>query len=219
MQRLRITAQLMTGQVATYDRYLPLDSMLAWSWMRENHPELMQVSQSSIHPDSLVEPDLPLEKRGQGDDWYWACSFACGEVKREEILHWHKRFDQAEAEAYVDFGKRRGAVDTHSGHYKGYRMPLVVTLAPKIAWYAVGDLGGVLDLAHRIKFIGKKRAQGYGAVARWTVEPWDEDLSHLRAVPDPEGPLDIGIRPPYWLPNHMRRAKLPDDRRLLCSGR
>jgi CRISPR type IV-associated protein Csf3 len=218
MEFMRITASLLTGQVATSDRYLPLDSMLAWAWMQEHHPEMMEASNSGIRPETMIQPELPLERRGQGDGWYWACSFACGEAKREEVLHWHKRFDQAAAEEYADFGARRGTVDIKSGHYKAYRMPLLVVLVSRLTWYAVGDIGQVSALTGRLTHVGKKRSQGYGKVASWLVESWPEDLSSLRAVPDLEGPLEIGIRPPYWLARDWRRATIPDDPRLLCVG-
>lgn len=219
MEPIRITARLLTGQIATSDRYLPLDSILAWAWMSENRPELMEVSTSGIRPEEIVVPDLPLQRRGEGDDWYWACSFACGEVKREEVLYWHKRLDQADAEEYVDFGKRRGSIDVKSGHYKAYRMPLIAILVPTLTWYAVGDPGEVTGLLSRVTHIGKKRSQGYGRLAGWKVERWSEDLSHLRAIPDPDGQVETGIRPPYWLVTNVRRSRMPDDPRLLCIGR
>ncbi|HHV61133.1 MAG TPA: hypothetical protein GXX51_00605 [Firmicutes bacterium] len=217
MKPLKITAYMQTGKIATTDLYLPLDSILAEAWMRKYHPERMAGSQSSIKPEDFIIPELPLERRGEGDDWYWACSFACGEPRQEEIVHWHKRFDQALGEQYVDFEGRRGKVDTHSGAYKGYRMPLVTYLISKLEWYAMGDADGVGELLRDVTHIGKKRSQGYGRVARWDVEDYPEDLSHLRALPDPDGG-EMGIRPPYWLAWQWRRARIPDDPRLACNA-
>lgn len=218
MKPMKITAYMWTGKIATTDLYLPLDAMLEYVWIQQNHPELLEVSQSSIPPDELVVSDLPLEKRGEGYDWYWACSFACGEPKREEILHWHKRFDFDLATKHVDFGNRRGKVDVKSGYYKNYRMPIVTYLVPKLEWYAVGELKEVALLVDEITHIGKKRSQGFGRVASWAVEEWTEDLSHLRAIPDPEGDMEMGIRPPYWLSWQWKRARLSDDGRLACNA-
>lgn len=218
MQPLRITAILQTRKVATTDLYLSLDSILAWAWMQENHPEMMDVSQSSIRPEDVVEAELPLERRGQGEDWYWACSFACGQPRGEELVYWHKRFDQALGEDYVDFDGRRGKVDTGAGKYKGYRMPLTTVLIPKLEWYAVGDATEIRRLLSWVTHVGKKPSQGFGRVKRWLVEPWPEDLSHLRAIPDPEGNVQMSVRPPSWLAWAWRRATLSDDPRLACNA-
>ena len=217
MKPLKITAHMQTGKIATTDLYLPLDSIMASIWMHKNRPDLAYAP--IIDYENMVDAELPLEKRGEGDDWYWACSFACGEPKKEEILHWHKRFDFDLGTQYVDFEKRRGRVDVKSGHYKNYRMPLVTYLIPKLEWYAIGDLKQVEALVNEITHIGKKRSQGFGRVQRWTVEEWPEDLSFLRAIPDPNGDMEMGIRPPYWLSWQWKLARLSDDGRLACNYR
>jgi len=95
-------------------------------------------------------------------------------------------------------------------------MPLVIVLTPALAWYAVGDSDGVRNLLAKITHIGKKHSQGYGRIAEWKVESWQEDLSWLRAIPDEEnGFIEMGIRPPYWVLAHKRRATIPADSRLL----
>lgn len=216
MQPLKVTARLLTGRIATTDLYVPLDSILAHVWMMRHHPERMVASASAVRPEELIDPDLPFERRGQGADWYWACSFACGTPRAEDIAHWHKRFDILEAERYVDFGGRCGKVNTKSGFYKTYRVPVVTFLVPELVWYAVGDMDTIRCMVQTVTHIGKKRAQGYGRVARWYVEAWPEDLSHLRAIPDPLGE-EMGIRPPYWLSWQWRPAVVSDDPRLACN--
>lgn len=217
MQPLKITAYLQIGKVATTELFLPLDSILAWAWMKLNHPEQLEISSSAIRIDDVMELKLPLEKRGEGDNWYWACSFACGEPKNEEILYWHKRFDVQLAEDYVDFNKRRGRVDVKSGAYKNYRMPLITYLIPKLEWYAVGDWAEIEMLLSYVTHIGKKRSQGLGRVSRWTVEKWPEDLSYLRPIPDENGDQEMGIRPPYWLASQYKLVKFPEDERMACN--
>lgn len=216
MKPLKITAHMQTGKVVTTDLYLPLDSIMASAWVHKNRPDIAYTP--IVDYENMVQAELPLEKRGEGDDWYWACSFACGEPKREEILHWHKRFDFDLATKHVDFGNRRGKVDVKSGYYKNYRMPIVTYLVPKLEWYAVGELKEVVLLVDEITHIGKKRSQGFGRVQRWTVEEWPEDLSFLRAIPDPNGDMEMGIRPPYWLAWQWKRARLSDDGRLACNA-
>lgn len=211
MDNLKITAKMMSGQVATYDGYLPLDGILAASWIREHYPDTFDMP---MDYDNMITAELPLEKRGAGNDWYWACSFACFKSLQETRRYWHKRFDQGKAEEYVDFGKRRGAVDVRSGRYKNYRMPLNIMLIPEINWYAVGDKGEIEHLLQRITHIGKKASQGLGLVREWTVEKIGEDLSGLRPMPDENGHDYIGIRPPYWYFENYRRVEWPDDDRI-----
>jgi CRISPR type IV-associated protein Csf3 len=186
--------------------------------MREHHPELMDTTASSIQPDQLITPDLPLERRGSGDAWYWACSFACGKATTEEMVHWHKRADQTDAETVVDFQGRRGVINTKSGFYKGYRMPLITYLCPKLIWYAVGDPLEIARMCNQITHIGKKRSQGYGRVSEWSVALMDTDLSSLRAIPATEG-QPMGIRPPYWLSWQWQLAEISDDQRLAYRNR
>jgi CRISPR type IV-associated protein Csf3 len=209
---------MQTGKIATTELYLPLDSILAWAWIKENYPERLNISASAIHPDKLIDPILPLERRGEGDNWYWACSFACGDSKNEEILYWHKRFDAQLAEEYVDFGKRRGKVDVKAGNYKNYRMPLITYLIPKLEWYAIGDCAEIERMLNQVFFIGKKRDVGFGRVSKWTAEEWPEDLSFLRPIPDEKGDQEMGIRPPYWMASQYKLVKFSEDGRLACNN-
>ncbi|MCL6479879.1 MAG: hypothetical protein K6T65_16025, partial [Peptococcaceae bacterium] len=203
--------------------YLPLDSILAAEWMRRNHPEAYYNASSHMLGGNMITPELPFERRGAGELWYWACSFNTAPPLGEYVMHWHKRFDD-HLEKYIDFGGRRGKIDTKSGKYKAYRMPLVVQLFDRLEWYAVGDTGAVLDLCQGVTHIGKKSSQGLGVVEYWTVEPWPEDWSEAvggklsRAVPVELGlPPGIaggrvgtyGIRPPYWHTDHQRLCYLP----------
>lgn len=203
---------MMDGRIATTDGYLPLDGLLAYAWMAENHPELIRTDAGKN--GEILEGKLPLEKRGTGDDWYWACSFACFTPIKETKVFWHKRFDAQHAEEYVDFGKRRGSVNIKSAQYKNYRMPLTIQLIPKIEWYCVGDADQIEWMVKDITHMGKKRSQGFGQIAKWEVEVWPEDLSHLRPVPDETGDDYVAIRPPYWYSKHFRRVVWPEDGRL-----
>lgn len=213
-QNLRITAYLLDGRIATYDGYLPLDSMLAYAKIRSEHPEWME---AGICPEDISNRfiQLPLAKVNAGTKyWYWACSFACFKPLKESSRYWHKRFDQELAEEYVNFGKRRGTVNVKSARYKNYRMPLTIILTPKIDWYCVGDAREIAKLLPLITHIGKKPAQGLGAVKKWEIAAIEEDLSWLRPIPDENGDDEIGIRPPYWWRENIVRVRWPEDERL-----
>jgi CRISPR type IV-associated protein Csf3 len=208
------------GRVAGTEPWFPLDSILASVWIRRNHPDLAELP--TMDTRDIIDAQLPFERRGQGNDWYWACSFNQGTKLGEYIVHWHKRQDD-HMERYIDFQGKRGKIHNKSGKYKGYRMPLVVQLFEQLIWYAVGDLEAILDLCHGVTHIGKKSSQGFGAVDCWTVAPWPEDWSErrqgnvTRALPLREGePLPAGriarygIRPPYWESGRGRVCLMPE---------
>ena len=224
MQPMRITAHMQDGRIAGTEPWFPLDGILAAEWMRRNHPEAYYNASSYMLTHDLIVPELPFERRGAGEEWYWACSFNQAEKLGEYILHWHKRFDDR-LEQYIDFGSRRGRIDTKSGKYKAYRMPLVVQIFDRLEWYAVGDPEAIRNLCHGITHIGKKTSQGLGAVDYWEVEPWSEDWSEVRggkvtrALPVELGlPEEVssskvaqyGIRPPYWWSEHQRVCYMPE---------
>ena len=224
MQPIKITAIMQDGRIAGTESWFPLDSILAAEWMRRKHPEAYYSASSHMLTSDLIIADLPFERRGRGDNWYWACSFNAARSLHEYVMHWHKRADD-QLEKYIDFGKRRGKIDTKSGKYKAYRMPLVVQLFDRLTWYAVGDLAAVQELCNNITHIGKKSAQGLGAVDYWRVEPWPDDWSEtkdgrlMRAIPAelglPEGVsagrlAQYGMRPPYWHNSHQRVCFMPE---------
>jgi len=215
MRPMRIRAYLLDGRIAGTESWFPLDSILASAWMHLHRPEICY---QPIQGD-LIVADLPLERRGSGDRWHWACSFNVVKPIGEYITHWHKRFDDT-LEKYLDFKGRRGKVDGKSGKYKAYRMPLNILLMPYLEWYAVGDIDAVRDLCMRIVSLGKKPSQGYGMVERWEVEPVTADYSEVkdgkltRAVYDlPEGVAGNirmhGMRPPYWLRENQAKVWMP----------
>jgi len=209
MQPLKITAVMQDGRIAATESYFPLDSILAAEWMRRNHPEAFYNASSYMLTHEIIIADLPFEKRGVADDWYWACSFNQVPKQGEYILHWHKRIDD-QLEKYINFKGKRGRINTKSDKYKAYRMPLVIQLFDRLEWYAMGELDAIGDLCQTVTTIGKKAAQGLGYVDYWQVESWAKDLSYLRALPDEKGNMQYGIRPPYWHIDHQRLCRIPE---------
>jgi CRISPR type IV-associated protein Csf3 len=206
---LRITAKLRTPVLS--DATLPLDGILLYQAMRETYgPQDVTVS-GALLDVPLV--DLPLDRRGIGEHWYYACSFVHwhGTVT-EGTDHWNKRFDNQHS-GLVDFKNRRGKVLVEAGRYKSYHMPVFYRHALFVSWYAVGDADRIAALLRTMLFIGKKTSQGWGRV-EWLIEPWHADWSEyddggkqMRALPDETGIL-MGIRPPYWLPEHQTVCRM-----------
>ena len=216
---LRVKAYLLDGRIAGTESYFPLDSILAAEWIRRHHPEQFYTPPPPGVSEGWIEASLPFERRGDGERWYWACSFNQAGVVTEYVTHWHRRFDDS-LERYVDFQGRRGKVEEQKGPYKAYRAPLNILLLPWLEWYAVGDAVAVRELCAGIPAIGKKPAQGYGMVERWEVEPWPHDWSEVRdgrltrAVYElPEGVIGqrriYGMRPPYWQRENQAEVWLP----------
>lgn len=221
MKPLKITAWLFDNVVTT-DGYLPLDSILADEYIRRHHKDIYYAPRrpGGVTGD-LIVPDLPLEKRGAGDDWYWACSFNTAAPTLEYISYWHKRFDD-HLSKYLDLEGRSGRINVKSGEFKNYRMPKVCKVYPALVWYAAGDKEGVKDLCRGVVAIGKKTSQGEGFVKRWEVEEIENDYSEI----GPDGSLNrslielperaknyrksyYAIRGPYWHAENMRMVYVP----------
>lgn len=208
-ESMRITAHLRTPVIS--DASLPIDGPLLFQAMRATYGP-----QDITLPGALTVPlvDLPLEKRGTGDQWYYAASFAQWEgTVAEGTDHWNKRFDN-EYSGLVDFRNKRGKVIVEQGRYKAYHMPVFYRHALTVHWYAVGDIAEVSGLLRTLLHIGKKTSQGWGRV-KWLVTPWPDDWSVygpdgqlMRAIPADTGIL-AGYRPPYHLPEHQTVCQMP----------
>lgn len=200
--------------------YLPLDGILyALAMRREHGPEMLTTPGQATAAESVP---LPLERRGTGDAWYYAASFAQWGPHVDGQSFWVKRFDQEHADL-VDFDGRRGNVVVERGRYRAYHTQTFVRHALHVSWYVVGDRAAIVELLAHAGHIGKKTAQGNGRIIRWDVEPWPEDWSVygaggrlMRAIPAADGVLH-GIRPSYWLPSSQTLCRLPDDEKRLCE--
>jgi len=200
MQPLKITAVMASGQVAAIDDVINFDSLIGYVWMEENYPE--HLHNDGLKTGKVIIPELPLEKRGSGNDWYYAASIAEYEVLKETLVYWHKRLDVPLSEQYVDFRGKSEKIKVNAGRYKNYRIPLVIKLIPELTWYVVGDKTEIERMVQKIYRIGKKRSQGFGEIKEWIVEEINEDYSYRRYIPAPTGNELRGIRPPYhWIGN------------------
>lgn len=85
------------------------------------------------------------------------------------------------------------------------------TVASSVVWYATGNRDAVLNALQEVKFIGKRRAAGYGEVFHWEVDDGDLDglvgylNDPLRPIPvdrwtagGDQIAIDTAWRPPYW---------------------
>jgi len=135
---------------------------------------------------------------------------------------WKKRFEPKHVHL-ADFGKARRRIDTTSGQYRSFNMPLSAKVIQD-GWFGfIGDGERVLELMNRwIWAIGKKPSEGFGVIDSIRLEPWvcaAKDILALRPVP-----IDVakewelnGIeqfcawRPPYWGRRNHARCIVPAE--------
>lgn len=224
MKPIKITAELFDGRINSNDGILNIDSILGLAWMQENFPD--ELLNKDLRRGELRELHLPLFREPDG-----RFSSSCGFYVQhhERIEYYHRRFDEYEAGRHLDFGGKRGKINITAGSMKAYRIPQVIRSVGDIEFYAVGERGEVERLLTTyITNIGKKGAQGQGAVKEWVIELWPEDWSTvgpyglMRPTPfDGTLPRDgntyqirrYGIKPPYWLPENEMVCMIPNVRR------
>lgn len=211
-QPLRIQAFPQCGVIC--DGSLPIDGILLSLAMRNKYGSRFLSSPSALNVDQPL-CDIPIEKRGSGDQWYYAASWAQWQFPVPVQTHWVKRYERR-YDHLVDFQGKRGKVIIEQGPYKAYRMPLFGYHDHVITWFVVGDKDEIERLLPFATAIGKKTAVGNGTILKWTVEPWHADWSErgecgrlMRAIPEKHGILHA-IRPPYWLPEHHTPCQLPE---------
>lgn len=211
---LKITAYLQSGVIS--DPAMPLEGVLLYQLFRERRGG---ISEATMPGDVVYRRTnnmrLPLLRhRDRKPDWFYACSFARWSVPRVDGSdHWNKRFDQSLVHL-VDFQGKRGRIETSSGRFKPYHMPVFYIHALRVTWFAVGERRPLERLLSFCTNIGKKTSQGWGAVLRWEVELWHSDWSVespmgiMRPVPT-EGGIVQGFRPPYWVAKNQAPCVAP----------
>jgi CRISPR type IV-associated protein Csf3 len=143
---------------------------------------------------------LPIQRWHSGNTWGWHASalFPDG-ATAESLQYWRKRFRQSRVELSA------GSPNLTNGPYRDWNMPLPLLLAPRMIAYAFGEAGRIRrELRRSIRYLGKKRAHGRGAIVSIDVEEIDRDCSISRTglltrwMPRPAGPRLVRPRPPYW---------------------
>lgn len=201
------------------DSTLPIDGILMALAAAREYGQL-----TSLRPGEVldVDPDIvPIQRLHEGNDWFFAASFAIWGDNVEQPEYWTKRFNASDA-AWTPPKN----VNVSGGFYKARRELLPTRFAERIVWYVVGDATRIKALLEDCHDIGKKRAQGFGAVRKWRVERAAHDYSVIsedgnvaRAIPQSWGrPRELigrpllasrAIRPPYWAQEHVRLAYVP----------
>jgi hypothetical protein len=221
---MRVRAWLRAPVVS--DEWLPLDGVLLYQHTRADLGERVSTIPGASRLEqpkggAMIGGRLPI-KIVHGRDWYYRCSWAQWGPHIDGQDHWSKRFDMTRADL-VDFGGKRGRIDTSSSTYKAYQMPVYYRSALWVEWYCVADVEMLALLVYMTTHLGKKTSQGWGRVLRWEIDPVDKDWSIwrdgrlMRGIPTVDMPRDYistrtglyGIRPGYWDKRNQVELALP----------
>ena len=213
-KQLRIRAYLQTGVIS--DQFLPLDGILYYHHVRSAMGEKIISKPGESNVRQAVCKLLPFKKAGPKDEaWFYHVSFAqWPENTIEDSTFYVKRFDLNFSQL-IDRKIRK--VDASRGQFKAYHVNVYYRHAEYVEWYCIGIPEELEQLLKFCTHIGKKTAQGWGAVKEWEVKEWPEDWAVrgpgnklMRAVPVLGNGFLYGVRPSYWNQRHIFPCKMPE---------
>lgn len=174
-----------------------IDALLAWAMA-----PLLKLPTCTSRSDIPDDIPLPLAQWRIGDTWGWRASALIPDGPQANGLEfWRKKFRVNRIEW------TRGSPNLTNGTYREHNAPMPLILCHRLIGYAVGDRSDVKHALKRVRYIGKKRACGKGAVVAIDVDYTDVDGScvldgrAMRYLPHPEGVRMVRPRPPYWHPH------------------
>lgn len=196
---------------------LPIfDSILAYAKYQGGRRITDIKSPSGIEIDNI---ELPIRKHSDYD--FYLCSYMFSEHTEEGIDSWKKRWDSRH-DFIADFGKARKRVNTASGSFKSYDIPLVTQSSRHIWFYFDGEPEEIDKILINLSGIGKKTSMGYGWYSGYKIEEGDSDYLLCRPLPiefmktnikELEGyKIEISFgawRYPYWLSAEQGRIIIP----------
>lgn len=173
MTPLEITCRL-RGPILLH-KPLALDSLLAaMIALRDGLPP-------ALSAEDLRPIEIPVARELGGA--FHLCSFSVS-TKEEHERRWvNRRFPIPEAQAFAE--SRFNRIQINAGPCKSYRLPAEVAHLrdDELRWWCVGDADAIRDLLNMARYLGKRRAVGYGPVAHWSVvacEPWGTEFPVVR---------------------------------------
>ena len=213
LQGMRVTAVLVDRVIAMQP--ITLDGLLAWTVVHEAEGTARDKIPFAKRTDFAFIP-VPLKllwKDETGGPLWCASFFEPDVVLGTDVEYFHKRAPdghRTKSKNPEAFGVRG-----ITGRWADRRTPFPVVLTRQMEALAIGDIEEVRRLLLPVTHVGKKTAEGFGAVKEWRVEPEDisvvdclvRDGKLLRNVPvgaglikTDEPPEVLGWAPPYWNP-------------------
>jgi len=138
----------------------------------------------------------------------------------EYLDSWKKRFDSKHSRL-ANFGKAKRRVNTSSGKYRSYNMPLPAVTIQTGFFAFIGKGAEIVEILEEyIVAIGKKRSEGFGWIKSITLSEADYtcyDIARMRPVPKEiakrnkiKGALKYcAWKSPYWLRENMCECVVP----------
>lgn len=138
----------------------------------------------------------------------------------EYLDSWKKRFE-SKYSRLADFGKARRRVNTGSGKYRSYNMPLPAITMREGFFAFIGKGSEVVEIVEKhIVAIGKKRTEGFGWIEKMELSEADYscyDIARMRPVPKDiaekhhiRGEIRYcAWQSPYWLRKNMCECVVP----------
>lgn len=208
---VKITFELDGSGVAfDYSEPVHLDSLLAWvlrPYKVGKHAGAMN------RQDEIDEMSLPLASTTINGVSIWKASAVLPEsVSPETLVYWRKKFRLNRVEL------TSGSPNIQNATYREYNQPLPLILTRRMIAYAcVFDRKYIRHQLKRVKYIGKKAAQGHGKVIDVQAERVDYDWSvvkdgiAMRYYPSPDGWKMVRPKPPYWSRYQVVKSLVPGD--------
>lgn len=208
MPRLRFYLQTpiaISGQKPPHP--LMLDGILGYAWALRNG---YGKTPAEVHPENLVFPELPLEKIGE------RCYAASAAFLPPEAAMYPTLLVRCAdwKSAMARYGCPETAYDVAAGWRQAHREPYWLLSTPYVDFYYRGDnqgVTGLLSIIFQIRFLGGKRAAGYGQIRKIELKEKAADWSVWRDG-RPTRPVPVKIAgerkdltpewttyyPPYW---------------------
>lgn len=167
------------------------------------------------HNEGYLLP-LPLKRLwcdARGYPLWAATQFAPADGAEGDVQYWHKRQQSGRFT-----GTKRGTFNILStkGRWMERRVPAPTVVADHWTATCIGNAREIANLLEPLRYVGKHRATGFGAVDHWEIEPIAaftliDDGKLTRPLPAmaiellsphmPEGaPAPVGWTPPQWHP-------------------
>lgn len=219
MTPLRVTFHLASA-VVEGDYPIHLDDLIAWAKVDEQlhaaKPDDPAFSDAQY--DALIA-DLPLQKLEGGDGQsVWAASQVIFDIPEHRGMRMFvRRTDTDTLSALVGEGqviRRADQINLSTGPDKNYLQQIPFIAVSKGTAWCLGDRVELDRLLARVRYLGKKRSQGFGRVHSVSVDeaPEAEDRVWVRHLPWPRDgyhPARVAVRPPYWSPKNEVDAWVP----------
>jgi hypothetical protein len=207
MERFMLRAHLRSPFVQ--QGFTTLDALLMAVLARGDVSDLLMCEDELYHASAAMPVDV-VERRPKGAQFV-------ASMRPQQTPEWLDviKPNTLDGDLKIGIARQREAGNITNSY--------AATVALAVEWAATGDMRAVLEVVQSLTFIGKRRASGFGEVARWEVEPGGLDglvgyLSEpLRPIPTERWewggdwiPVEAAWKAPYWDVRNRTRCFVPD---------